>query len=124
MDEPTGDLDTKNTEYIINLLLKLNLEKKITMIMVTHDEYMKQYASRIFSVTDGKINKMMMVDQNVRENAIVKLREQLKSYEDGDGGVRVRMGAESNADNANKLTETRKVQDYPFIKYIVNKLAS
>merc|ERR1712151_673349 len=122
MDEPTGDLDTKNTEYIINLLLKLNIEKKITMIMVTHDEYMKQYATRIFNVTDGKINKMVMVDENVRENAIEKLREQLRSYEDGDGGVRVRMGAESNAEN--KLTETRKVQDYPFIKYIVNKLAS
>jgi len=61
MDEPTGDLDTKNTEYIINLLLTLNITKGITMVMVTHDEYMKQYATRIFNVSDGKINKTQVV---------------------------------------------------------------
>jgi len=123
MDEPTGDLDTKNTEYIINLLLTLNITKGITMVMVTHDEYMKQYATRIFNVSDGKINKTQVVKKENREKAIDTLRAQLKQYELGNDGIGVRMAVESKEGvDQNKLSETRAIGDYPFIKYMVNRL--
>lgn len=41
LDEPTGDLDTKNSDLVIKILLDLNIKEKITMIMVTHDIQLK-----------------------------------------------------------------------------------
>jgi len=57
LDEPTGDLDTKNTVEVMDLLLKLNLEKSVTMIMVTHNPDLECYADRILYVADGRFIK-------------------------------------------------------------------
>ncbi len=56
-DEPTGNLDSKTGENIISLLKKLNRQNKMTIIMVTHDKQMAQFADRIISIHDGKISK-------------------------------------------------------------------
>ena len=61
------------------------------MIMVSHDEYMRQYANRIFSVSDGKINKMAIVNEVDRENAISELRNTLREYELGNDTIGVKM---------------------------------
>lgn len=53
-DEPTGNLDEKNGIKIMELLKKLN-EKDTTIIMVTHDLTLKQYADRIIEMKDGMI---------------------------------------------------------------------
>ena len=45
LDEPTGDLDTRSTDIVMKILLDLNIEKKITMIMVTHDVSLKVFAT-------------------------------------------------------------------------------
>jgi putative ABC transport system ATP-binding protein len=58
LDEPTGDLDTRSTDIVMKILLDLNLEKKITMIMVTHDVGLKSFANRVVRMADGKINKI------------------------------------------------------------------
>lgn len=62
LDEPTGDLDTKNTELIMKILLDLNLNNKITMIMVTHDVSLKCFANRIVRIMDGKISGIDFID--------------------------------------------------------------
>ncbi|MBE6150531.1 MAG: ABC transporter ATP-binding protein [Firmicutes bacterium] len=54
-DEPTGNLDSKNSEEIINLLKLLNTKYKQTVIMVTHDLNIANQAERIITVSDGKI---------------------------------------------------------------------
>jgi putative ABC transport system ATP-binding protein len=54
-DEPTGQLDSKTGKEIIESLKKLNKEKKITIIIVTHDESLLQYAKRVIRLKDGKI---------------------------------------------------------------------
>ena len=36
LDEPTGDLDSKNTHVVLDILIRLNVEDKITLVMVTH----------------------------------------------------------------------------------------
>jgi len=53
-DEPTGNLDTKTTREIMELLLQLNREG-MTIIMVTHSPDCAGYAQRILRVTDGKL---------------------------------------------------------------------
>ena len=55
LDEPTGDLDSKNTNIVLDILLKLNEEEKITLIMVTHDVNLKYLSHRVLKVLDGKI---------------------------------------------------------------------
>jgi putative ABC transport system ATP-binding protein len=55
LDEPTGDLDSKNTHIVLNILLNLNLVDKITLVMVTHDVNLKFYSHRTLKVLDGKI---------------------------------------------------------------------
>ncbi len=56
-DEPTGNLDTKSSEEIIDLLIKSNKEYKQTIIMITHNMELAKYADRIIKIEDGKIVK-------------------------------------------------------------------
>ena len=54
-DEPTGNVDTKTSREIMELLMRLNREQGITIIMVTHDRDMASYADRLVYFVDGKI---------------------------------------------------------------------
>ncbi|WP_066308777.1 ABC transporter ATP-binding protein [Bacillus sp. FJAT-29814] len=54
-DEPTGNLDQKNGEDILQLLSRLNKEEQITIIMVTHDQQAAASAERIIVIRDGEI---------------------------------------------------------------------
>lgn len=54
-DEPTGNLDSIKSMEIMNLLKKLNEEENITIIMVTHEEEMAAFASRVIYFRDGHI---------------------------------------------------------------------
>ncbi len=62
-DEPTGNLDTKSSEMVYELLRKLNREIKQTFILVTHDMSMAQKTDRILRLVDGRI-----VSEMRREN--------------------------------------------------------
>ena len=55
-DEPTGNLDSKTGEVVMNFLEKLNKEGK-TIIMVTHDAYVANHANRKILLKEGKIAK-------------------------------------------------------------------
>jgi putative ABC transport system ATP-binding protein len=54
-DEPTGNLDSKTSAAIENLLFRLNEEKGITLIIVTHDEDLAARCERIVELVDGRI---------------------------------------------------------------------
>lgn len=56
-DEPTGNLDTKTGQSIMEVLRDLNREKQITIIVVTHDDSLLKYADRVVSMKDGRIIK-------------------------------------------------------------------
>ncbi|KAK7200717.1 ATP-binding cassette protein subfamily H, member 1 [Novymonas esmeraldas] len=83
LDEPTGDLDTKNTLIIMNILLRLNRERGLTMVMVSHDVYMKQYAHRVIYIRDGKVNTTETVHNDVRQRAWSELQESLRKANEG-----------------------------------------
>jgi ABC-type lipoprotein export system ATPase subunit len=54
-DEPTGNVDTKTSNEIMDLLVGLNREQKITIVMVTHARDMAAYADRVVHFLDGRI---------------------------------------------------------------------
>lgn len=54
-DEPTGNLDSKNSLEVMNILKRANEIYKQTIIMVTHDEKLAKYAKRIITMKDGNI---------------------------------------------------------------------
>lgn len=56
-DEPTGNLDSKASDEIVELLKKSNRDYKQTIIMITHDMEIAKHADRIIKIEDGKIVK-------------------------------------------------------------------
>lgn len=67
LDEPTGDLDTKNSDLILNIIVNLNRKENKTIIMVTHDTNLKNFATRIIRMLDGKVAK---IEENPKENRL------------------------------------------------------
>jgi putative ABC transport system ATP-binding protein len=55
LDEPTGNIDSKTASEIMRLIKKLNEEKGVTIIMVTHDQRLAREAKRIVQMFDGVI---------------------------------------------------------------------
>ena len=54
-DEPTGNLDTKTTEEVMEMITQFSREFHQTIILVTHDPEMAKYATRIIHMVDGRI---------------------------------------------------------------------
>lgn len=54
-DEPTGNLDKRNSEYVHNLLLELNSELNMTLVVVTHNMELASYMSRGMTIMDGQL---------------------------------------------------------------------
>lgn len=131
LDEPTGDLDTKNADIVMSILLELNLLQGITMIMVTHDVALKNYAQKIVRVIDGKIHHEVNVSLKERKECIKQLYERLEI------NMGVREGTQSSDISKNNLINTsenddednkkdsktvhRKLNDYPIRKFIEAK---
>jgi putative ABC transport system ATP-binding protein len=54
-DEPTGNLDTRNGELVMELLARLHSELGITLVLVTHDEWIAERADRVLRLADGRL---------------------------------------------------------------------
>ena len=57
MDEPTGNIDSKTANEILCLIKRLNEDKAVTIIMVTHDQHLAGQSKRIVQMVDGSITK-------------------------------------------------------------------
>lgn len=62
-DEPTGNLDSKNSAEIIALLRKSNRDYNQTMIIITHDENIALQCDRVITLADGKITRDVLTGQ-------------------------------------------------------------
>ena len=62
-DEPTGNLDSKNSAEIVELLKHFNHENHQTLIVITHDERIALQADRIISIEDGRISRDEVIRQ-------------------------------------------------------------
>ena len=54
-DEPTGNLDSKSSKEIMNILTSLHQDQQITLVMITHDPNIARYCQRIVHIQDGQI---------------------------------------------------------------------
>jgi putative ABC transport system ATP-binding protein len=54
-DEPTGNLDTRNGEMVMDMLARLHSELEITLVLVTHDEWIAERADRVLRLSDGRL---------------------------------------------------------------------
>jgi putative ABC transport system ATP-binding protein len=54
-DEPTGNLDSRTSVEIMEILQRLNRESGITVLLITHEHDIAGYASRVVSVRDGRV---------------------------------------------------------------------
>jgi putative ABC transport system ATP-binding protein len=80
-DEPTGNLDSHTTVEIMALFQELNAQG-ITVILVTHEAEVAQYAKRIIEVRDGRIKRDHLVED--RHDAAADLKELLETEPDED----------------------------------------
>jgi putative ABC transport system ATP-binding protein len=68
-DEPTGNLDTKTSEEIMQLFCDLNVKEGITIVLVTHEPDIAAFAKRLVNFVDGKIQHDGPTALHVKENA-------------------------------------------------------
>jgi putative ABC transport system ATP-binding protein len=54
-DEPTGNLDSRTSVEIMDILQRLNREQRITIILITHEHDIAEYAARVVTVRDGRV---------------------------------------------------------------------
>ena len=63
-DEPTGSVDVKTGSYILDAFRKLNQEKGLTVVIVTHDRLLSKKVNRVVAIRDGKTSSEMIVKQS------------------------------------------------------------
>jgi putative ABC transport system ATP-binding protein len=54
-DEPTGNLDSRTSVEVMDLLQRLNRDRHITIVLITHEHDIAEYAQRVISVRDGRV---------------------------------------------------------------------
>jgi ABC-type lipoprotein export system ATPase subunit len=72
-DEPTGNLDTKNTADIMGLLGRLNREQGVTLVLVTHNSEVAAAAQRVITIRDGKIQRDVQMSSEL-ERELLELK--------------------------------------------------
>lgn len=76
-DEPTGNLDTKTGEMVLDTFQRLHMEQGRTVVLITHERYVAEHAERIIHIRDGniledgKVEQRRSIDNNI--NAKLKL---------------------------------------------------
>lgn len=82
-DEPTGALDTRTSVEVMEVFHRLNRERNLTIVIVTHERDIAQYAERIVQFRDGRIRGDMPVES--RKDAAEVLRQLPPDTEEEDG---------------------------------------
>lgn len=67
-DEPTGALDSKSAQELLNTMEDLNTNDQVSILMVTHDPVSASYAKRILFIKDGQINQELVRGDKSRED--------------------------------------------------------
>jgi putative ABC transport system ATP-binding protein len=81
-DEPTGNLDSRTSVEVMEIFQRLNQERGITLVLVTHEPDIAEYAKRVVVFKDGKIRKDSLVEN--QRDAAEELRNLPPVIEDDD----------------------------------------
>ena len=83
-DEPTGNLDSRTAVEVMEIFQRLNRESGITLILVTHEQDIAQYAQRVVVFKDGKIKKDYQVEDQRDAAEELKRLPAIEEDEDDD----------------------------------------
>lgn len=89
-DEPTGNLDTKTTIEVMELIKQMAKDNNQTIVMVTHDRSLAAYADKVIHILDGRIQSIEVREAAEQEDMQARLKEvsrQLLSDREGDAGT-------------------------------------
>lgn len=76
-DEPTGNLDTRTTVEVMQLMVKLALKHKQTLVIVSHDSEISDYADRVIHIVDGAVERDYVNEHpQDREQIVEELRRE------------------------------------------------
>jgi putative ABC transport system ATP-binding protein len=81
-DEPTGNLDSRTSVEVMEIFQRLNRERGITLVLVTHESDIAQYAQRVIVFKDGKIKKDYQIEE--QRNAAEELQNMPPVIDDED----------------------------------------
>ena len=84
-DEPTGNLDSRTSVEVMEIFQRLNRERGITLVLVTHEHDIAQYAQRVVVFKDGKIRKDYQIEE--QRDAAEELRNLPPITDDEDDDV-------------------------------------
>ena len=93
-DEPTGNLDTKTTIEVMELIKQMARDNNQTIVMVTHDRSLATYADKIIHILDGKIQSIEVTERNEEKNAEEQLKEISEKLLRDRGGDAIESGKE------------------------------
>eukprot|EP00002_Diphylleia_rotans_P001116 TRINITY_DN1061_c0_g1_i2.p1 TRINITY_DN1061_c0_g1~~TRINITY_DN1061_c0_g1_i2.p1 ORF type:complete len:234 (+),score=42.17 TRINITY_DN1061_c0_g1_i2:536-1237(+) len=110
LDEPTGDLDSKNTKLVMSMLKDLNQNQGITMVMVTHDRSLKNIASRVIWMRDGKISHIEEIPREKREEMYASLVDNVEVHVQSSH-------VQASTSMQQGRTQTRGPNFYPHIRH-------
>ncbi|TAK36015.1 MAG: ABC transporter ATP-binding protein [Chloroflexota bacterium] len=91
-DEPTGALDTRTSEEIMAIFQRLNKERGITIVFVTHEPDIAAHTSRIIHIRDGHINQDELVEHPVDAMAVMASLPTESHWDRVDSGASRRRG--------------------------------
>ena len=101
-DEPTGNLDSRTSIEIMDILQNLNAEHGLTVVIVTHEADIAQYAKRALEFRDGKMKKDVLIQ---RRSIASEVLPTLPSIEDEDNLDVIADGAAPSGPNGNSSTK-------------------
>jgi putative ABC transport system ATP-binding protein len=82
-DEPTGNLDSRTSVEVMEIFQRLNRERGITLVLVTHESDIAQYAQRVVVFKDGKIKKDYEIEEQRDAAHELSLMPPLEEDDDG-----------------------------------------
>jgi putative ABC transport system ATP-binding protein len=117
-DEPTGNLDTKTAMEVMNLIKAIAKDNNQTIVMVTHDRRLADFADRIIHILDGKIQSVELKDHNTDASDLVDEDLKVENMENIDQESEIetavslntgeRLEAEVPADDSVELPQEAK----------------
>lgn len=83
-DEPTGNLDTKTAMEVMKLIKGISKENNQTIVMVTHDRRLAEYADKIIHILDGNIQSIEVINDvsKVTENQVIETHKKIDKEKD------------------------------------------
>lgn len=108
-DEPTGNLDSKTSIEVMDLIKGMAKANNQTIVMVTHDRSLTKYADRIIHILDGKIQEIIEVNPETSEN--IPDADQLQTGDNKDLNLPNRDNTKTDNAKGSDISEAEKTDD-------------